>query len=62
MSYANPQAAGLASNTQTTGLNPGAPISQTPSAGFMAGGGGAGPTTPLYDFKIIRAHGSGMAF
>ncbi|NBS75129.1 MAG: hypothetical protein EBS66_16820 [Betaproteobacteria bacterium] len=62
MSYANPQAAGLASNTQTTGLNPGAPISQTPSAGFMAGGVGAGQTTQLSDYKIIRRNGSVVAF
>ena len=62
MSFANPQSAGLASNHPATGLNPGTPISQTPSAGFIAGGVGAGQTTQLSDYKIIRRNGSVVAF
>jgi ribonucleoside-diphosphate reductase alpha chain len=37
-------------------------MSQTPSAGFIAGGIGGGQATQLSDYKIIRRNGSVVAF
>jgi len=62
MTYANPQTAGQPAGTNNPGLNPAGPLSQTPSAGFVAGGVGGSQATQLSDYKIIRRNGSVVAF
>ena len=62
MTYANPQTAGQPAGTNNPGLNPAGALSQTPSAGFVAGGVGGSQATQLSDYKIIRRNGSVVAF
>jgi ribonucleoside-diphosphate reductase alpha chain len=62
MTYANPQAAGQTSGIDHPGMSPAGAISQTPSAGFVAGGVGGNQATQLSDYKIIRRNGSVVAF
>jgi ribonucleoside-diphosphate reductase alpha chain len=62
MTYANPQAAGQTSGIDHPGMSPTGAISQTPSAGFVAGGVGGNQATQLSDYKIIRRNGSVVAF
>ena len=62
MTYANPQTAGQPAGTNNPGLNHGGALSQTPSAGFVAGGVGGNQATQLSDYKIIRRNGSVVAF
>ena len=62
MTYANPQAAGQTSGIDNPGMGSAGAISQTPSAGFVAGGVGGNQATQLSDYKIIRRNGSVVAF
>ncbi|WP_353202678.1 ribonucleoside-diphosphate reductase subunit alpha [Polynucleobacter sp.] len=62
MTYANPQAAGQTSGIDHPGMSSAGAISQTPSAGFVAGGVGGNQATQLSDYKIIRRNGSVVAF
>ena len=62
MTYANPQTADQQSGVANQGLNPSGPVSQAPSAGFVAGGVGGAQATQLSDYKIIRRNGSVVAF
>ena len=62
MTYANPQTAGQPAGINNPGLNPAGALSQTPSAGFVAGGVGGSQATQLSDYKIIRRNGSVVAF
>ena len=62
MTYANPQAAGQTSGVDHPGMGSAGAISQTPSAGFVAGGVGGNQATQLSDYKIIRRNGSVVAF
>ena len=62
MTYANPQTAEQATNSNSPGMNPSDSMSQAPSAGFTAGGIGGGQATQLSDYKIIRRNGSVVAF
>ncbi|QWD87204.1 ribonucleoside-diphosphate reductase subunit alpha [Polynucleobacter paludilacus] len=62
MTYANPQTADQQAGVANQGSNPGSSVSQTPSAGFVAGGVGGTQATQLSDYKIIRRNGSVVAF
>ncbi|HAT38938.1 ribonucleoside-diphosphate reductase subunit alpha [Polynucleobacter necessarius] len=62
MTYANPQTAGQPAGTNNPGMSSVGAVSQTPSAGFVAGGVGGTQATQLSDYKIIRRNGSVVAF
>jgi ribonucleoside-diphosphate reductase alpha chain len=61
MTYTN-QSAAEAQLGQPAGGNPTANMTQSPSAGFVAGGVGGTQATQLSDYKIIRRNGSVVAF
>ena len=61
MTYVNPLA-GATESTHSSALNPAAGMTQSPSAGFVAGGVGGNQATQLSDYKIIRRNGSVVSF
>lgn len=61
MTYTN-QSAAEAHLGQPSGGNPTANMTQSPSAGFVAGGVGGTQATQLSDYKIIRRNGSVVSF
>ncbi|MEY2662096.1 MAG: hypothetical protein RIQ35_413 [Pseudomonadota bacterium] len=61
MTYTN-QSAAEAQLGQPSGGNPTANMTQSPSAGFVAGGVGGTQATQLSDYKIIRRNGSVVSF
>jgi ribonucleoside-diphosphate reductase alpha chain len=61
MTYTNQSAAETQLGQQSSG-NATANMTQSPSAGFVAGGVGGSQTTQLSDYKIIRRNGSVVAF
>ena len=60
MSYADPNTVGQPQSAPLGNL--GMPATQTPSAGFVAGGVGSQQATQLTDYKIIRRNGAVVAF
>ena len=61
MTYTNQSAAETQLGQQSSG-NATANMTQSPSAGFVAGGVGGAQATQLSDYKIIRRNGSVVAF
>ena len=61
MTYTNQSAAETQLGQPSSG-NPTANMTQSPSAGFVAGGVGGTQATQLSDYKIIRRNGSVVAF
>jgi ribonucleoside-diphosphate reductase alpha chain len=61
MTYTN-QSAAETQLGQQSGGNATANMTQSPSAGFIAGGVGGAQATQLSDYKIIRRNGSVVAF
>ena len=61
MTYVN-SPAGAPESTHSSAMNPAAGMTQSPSAGFVAGGVGGNQATQLSDYKIIRRNGSVVSF
>ena len=61
MTYVN-SPAGAPESTHSSAMNPAVGMTQSPSAGFVAGGVGGNQVTQLSDYKIIRRNGSVVSF
>ena len=61
MTYVN-SPAGAPESTHSSAMNPAVGMTQSPSAGFVAGGVGGNQATQLSDYKIIRRNGSVVSF